>query len=74
VTIPQYGYGWFLEKVDWETMTFQAPHSQYMLFNNVSMQNAYRARYGQIRDVREDFICVSKVQALLQRFQEQVQC
>jgi hypothetical protein len=37
VTIPQYSYRWFLEKIDWETMTFKAPHSQYMLFNNASI-------------------------------------
>jgi hypothetical protein len=73
VTIPQYGYGWFLEKIDWETMTFRAPHSQYMLFNNASMQSAYHARYGQIRDVREDFIRVIKVQQLLQQFQGHLQ-
>jgi hypothetical protein len=45
VTMPQYGYSWFLEKIDWETMTFKAPHGQYMLFNNPSMQHAYHAWY-----------------------------
>jgi hypothetical protein len=36
-TMDQYGYMWFLEKVDWETMTFKVPHGQYILFNNPSM-------------------------------------
>jgi hypothetical protein len=37
VTMSQYGYLWFLEKVNWGTMTFRAPHGLYMLFNNPSM-------------------------------------
>jgi hypothetical protein len=74
VTIPQHGYGWFLEKVDWETMTFKAPYSQYMTFNSVSMQRAYRARYSQIRDVQDDFIRVSKIHQLMQEFGEHPRC
>jgi hypothetical protein len=74
VTMPRHGYAWFLEKMDWETMTFRAPHGQYMLFNNVSMQQAYRARYGQVRDVRDDFIRVSKIHQLMQEFRGRPQC
>ena len=74
VTMPQYGYPWFLEKIDWETMTFKAPHGQYMLFNNPSMQHAYHARYGRIRDVREDFIRVNKIQQLMQQFEGILEC
>jgi hypothetical protein len=74
VTIPQHGYGWFLEKVDWETMTFKAAYSQYMVFNTTSMQTAYHARYSQIRDVQVDFIRVSKIQGLLQQFKDSPQC
>lgn len=74
VTVPQYGYGWFLEKVDWDSMTFKEPHSQYMLFNSSAMQKAYRARSRQIRDIQDDFIRVSKVQSLLEQFQGSPQC
>jgi hypothetical protein len=74
VTMPQYGYAWFLEKLDWETMTFKTPHGQYMLFNNPSMQQAYHARYSQIRDVREDFIRVNKIQQLMQQFEGILEC
>lgn len=73
-SMTQYGYPWFLEKVDWETMTFKAPHSQYMLFNNPSMQRAYHARYSQIRDVRIDFISVNKIQQLMQQFEGIAPC
>ncbi|KAM6504550.1 hypothetical protein FSOLCH5_015456 [Fusarium solani] len=55
-----YGYAWFLDKVDWNTLTFRQPHAAYMMFNNPSMQTVYRARYHQVRDVRIDFIRVDK--------------
>lgn len=28
------GYAWFLDKVDWDTMTFRQPSAQYMMFNS----------------------------------------
>ncbi|KAG5790338.1 hypothetical protein H9Q69_010605 [Fusarium xylarioides] len=60
LTMEKYGYAWFLDKIDWNTLTFRQPHTAYMMFNNPSMQNAYRARYHQVRDVRIDFIRVNK--------------
>lgn len=74
LTLAQYNYPWFLEKIDWETMTFKAPHGQYMLFNNPSMQLAYRARYGQVRDVQVDFISVNKIQRLMQQYEGYATC
>jgi len=64
----QFGYAWFLDKVDWETMTFHQPYAQHMMFNNPSMQVAYHARYGRIRDVRVDFILVDKVRQWMKEF------
>ncbi|KIX01148.1 uncharacterized protein Z518_08873 [Rhinocladiella mackenziei CBS 650.93] len=55
-TMEEFGYGWFLDKIDWVTLTFRPPHAAHMMFNNPSMQAAYHARYGQVRDVRLDFI------------------
>jgi hypothetical protein len=46
----QFGYAWFLDKIDWETMTFRQPYSAYMMFNNPSMQAAY---CGRTRDAAE---------------------
>ncbi|GKU09625.1 unnamed protein product, partial [Fusarium langsethiae] len=60
ITMEKYGYAWFLNKIDWNTLTFRQPHAAYMMFNNPSMQNVYRARYHQVRDVRIDFIRVNK--------------
>lgn len=42
-----YGYAWFLDKIDWNTLTFRQPHAAYMMFNNPSMQTAYGALYHQ---------------------------
>ncbi|VUC37186.1 unnamed protein product [Clonostachys rosea] len=55
-----YGYAWFLDKIDWSTLTFRQPYAAYMMFNNPSLQTIYRARYHQVRDVRVDFIRVDK--------------
>ena len=67
-TMEQFGYAWFLDKIDWETMTFRQPHSPYMMFNNPSMQAACRARYSQIRDVRLDFIRADKARQWMIEF------
>ena len=74
VTIRQYGYAWFLEKMDWDTLTFQSLHVPYMLFNNPSMQMAYHAQYSQVRDVRKDFITIDKIRQLMQQFGEVAHC
>ncbi|RKK84479.1 hypothetical protein BFJ68_g17353 [Fusarium oxysporum] len=49
LTMERYGYAWFLDKIDWNTLTFRQPHAPYMMFNNPSMQNVYHARYHQVR-------------------------
>jgi hypothetical protein len=67
-TIEKYGYTWFMDKVDWETITFRQPFAQHMMFNNLFMQAAYHARYGQIRDVRVDFIQVDKARQWMKEF------
>lgn len=58
--IEMHGYAWFLDKIDWTTLTFGQPHAAYMMFNYASMQAAYQARYRQVRDVRVDFIRINK--------------
>jgi hypothetical protein len=69
-----YGYAWFLDKIDWDTLTFRQPHAAYIMFNNPSMQAAYHARYRQIRDVRIDFIRVGKVRQWMIEFSAVLAC
>ncbi|KAH7114180.1 hypothetical protein B0J13DRAFT_533688 [Dactylonectria estremocensis] len=73
-TLETYGYAWFLDKIDWNTLTFKQPHAAYMMFNNPSMQTAYRARYRQVRDVRIDFIRVDKARQWMQDFSAVPSC
>ncbi|EWZ78628.1 hypothetical protein FOCG_18198 [Fusarium oxysporum f. sp. radicis-lycopersici 26381] len=37
LTMERYGYAWFLDKIDWNTLTFRQPYAPYMMFNNSSM-------------------------------------
>lgn len=67
-SIKRHGYAWFMDKVDWETMTFRQPFAQYMMFNNPSMQAVYHARYSQTRDVRTDFIRTDKTRQWMAEF------
>jgi hypothetical protein len=69
-----HGYAWFLDKIDWTTLTFKQPHAAYMMFHNPSMQAAYRARYRQIRDVRIDFIRLDKARQWMIEFSSVPDC
>ncbi|KAF4332448.1 hypothetical protein FBEOM_13752 [Fusarium beomiforme] len=74
LTMERYGYSWFLDKIDWNTLTFRQPHAAHMMFNNPSMQNMYRARYHQVRDVRIDFIRVNKAYQWMLEFSSIPNC
>ncbi|KAL2810795.1 hypothetical protein BDW59DRAFT_155613, partial [Aspergillus cavernicola] len=50
-TMKQFGYAWFLNKVDWATLTFYQLFMQHMMFNSPSMQAAYHAHYPQVCDI-----------------------
>ncbi|KAE8383932.1 hypothetical protein BDV23DRAFT_189804 [Aspergillus alliaceus] len=49
-------------------MTFRHPFAPYMVFNNPSLQAAYRARYAQVRDVRLDFLRINQIHQWIQEF------
>ncbi|CAG1970840.1 unnamed protein product [Fusarium graminearum] len=74
LTMESYGYAWFLDKIDWNTLTFCQPYAPYMMFNNPSMQNVYCARYHQVRDVRIDFIRVNKAYQWMLEFSAVPNC
>ncbi|KAL4911913.1 hypothetical protein BDW62DRAFT_195899 [Aspergillus aurantiobrunneus] len=63
--IKEYGYVWFLDKLNWDTMTFCQPSTQYMMFNSPSMQTVYRARYAQIEEFSSVFPCLDLLQDFL---------
>ncbi|KAL9567388.1 hypothetical protein ACKAV7_008463 [Fusarium commune] len=70
----RYGYAWFLDKIDWNTLTFRQPYAPYMMFNNPSMQNVYRARYHQVRDIQINFIRVNKAYQWMLEFSAIPKC
>lgn len=74
LTMERHGYAWFLNKIDWNTLIFCQPYAPYMMFNNPSMQNVYRARYHQVRDVRIDFIRVNKAYQWMLEFSAIPKC
>ena len=73
-TMEEFGYAWFLDKVDWATLTFRPTHAPYMMFNNPSMQAVYRRHYGRIRDVRIDFIRVDRIRQWMIEFSGVTAC
>ncbi|PVH90415.1 hypothetical protein DM02DRAFT_678624 [Periconia macrospinosa] len=64
----RHGYAWFMDKIDWETMTFRQTIRPIHDIQDPSMQSAYHARYSQIRDVRIDFIRADKTYQWMTEF------
>jgi hypothetical protein len=69
-----YGYARFLDKIDWNTLTFRLPHAPYMTFNNPSVQTAYYTRYNQVRGVRIDFTRVDRTYQWMLEFSTVPSC
>jgi hypothetical protein len=53
-TIRESGYGWFLPKIDWQTMTFQAHLADSMRYSNTALRDTYRKRWAAVKDVKDD--------------------
>ncbi|KAE8371006.1 hypothetical protein BDV26DRAFT_299204 [Aspergillus bertholletiae] len=73
-SMERYGYTWLLDKLDWGTMTFRYPFALYMMFDNPSLQAAYRARYAQVRDVRQDFLRIIQIHRWMEEFSAVLCC
>jgi hypothetical protein len=53
-TIRESGYGWFLPKMDWQTMTFQVHLAESMRYSNTALRDTYRKRWAAVKDVKDD--------------------
>jgi hypothetical protein len=53
-TIHESGYGWFLPKIDWQAMTFQAHLADKMRYSNTALHDTYRKRWAAVKDVKSD--------------------
>jgi hypothetical protein len=55
-TIARYGYAWFLNKVNWDTMFFWLSHHPYMQLNTPSILGRYDVHYQDMRGFQGDFV------------------
>ena len=67
-TIQQYGYGWFLPKIDWERFTFLEELGGRSLFGNIHMADAFKARWRAIQEMKDDFIKVDTLGRWLRQY------
>lgn len=65
ITLEKYGYAWFLNKLDWYTMTFKPPHRANMVFNTPTLQSSYQTRYHQLLATKRDFMFFHDIFGLL---------
>ncbi|OJD22346.1 hypothetical protein ACJ73_06306 [Blastomyces percursus] len=55
-TLQLYGFGWFLDKLDYQSMTFRPPHRASMMFNTPTLLSQYYARYRHLVAAHRDYI------------------
>lgn len=68
-TLPEYGYGWYADKIDWDQCTFKAAVTDHMLFGNVHMAQAYRKRWREVKEVTDDFLTIEQIDRWLGMYQ-----
>jgi len=66
VTLPRYGYAWFLDKVNWREFTFQVEFTDQILFTTTRATQSIRVRYQDVRAAQSGFVFAASVQRLLQ--------
>jgi hypothetical protein len=62
-TLAQYGYAWFLDKVNWDAMVFQPRHRSHLMFNTPSLQSAFFVRYAAVRNAKQDYLFIQDLWA-----------
>jgi hypothetical protein len=67
VTLPQFGYCWFLPKIDWTHFVFRQGLQGQSLFGNVRMAEAYQARWLAVRESKDDFVKIEAIISWLQQ-------
>jgi hypothetical protein len=60
-TMQQYGYGWFLDKFDWQNFVFDVRVRDITLFGNIQMAEAYRVRWREVKEIKSDFLLIEQV-------------
>lgn len=54
-TLPDYGYMWFLPRINWEEMVFRTHIAEKMAFNYSMLRENYRKNGLQVKDAKDDY-------------------
>ncbi|KAJ5091028.1 hypothetical protein N7532_009712 [Penicillium argentinense] len=55
-TIQRHGYGWFLNKIHWDTMGFRPAHRLHMDLHTPAGMAQFRVNYERVRKYQNDFL------------------
>lgn len=55
-TIAAHGIGWFMAKINWQTLRVRPPHGDRMLAGNMLIYRQYQRRWRAVRDLRDVYI------------------
>ena len=56
ITIPRYGYGWFMNKINWKRYTFKADIAERTLFSNIQIIQVYHRKWKKIKEITNNFL------------------
>jgi hypothetical protein len=59
--IPEYGYGWHLDKIDWGQFTFRSKITNHVLFGNSRITKIYQKRWREIKKITNDFFQMERI-------------
>jgi hypothetical protein len=65
----RYGFAWFADKIDWDTMSFQPEHAPYLGFNISYVEERYKCRRT-LRNFKDHLIRVQHTRPLLTRWSD----
>ncbi|KAL2864790.1 uncharacterized protein BJX67DRAFT_383421 [Aspergillus lucknowensis] len=63
----RYGYGWFLDNLDYCMMTFRPLHCMHMVFSTRSLLSWYYARYQDLVTTKQDYILFHDILGYVER-------
>lgn len=69
-SLPQLGYAWLADKLDWTAMSFLPTHRPHMVFNTPSLQSTYHTRYQNVVRAKTDFLVFHDVYSYIQQHRD----
>ena len=53
-TMKESGYGWYLPKIDWDSLQFHADFADQMIYNNERLSSGHRRRWLAVKNAKAD--------------------